>query len=120
MILALSFVIGSCPLWCATFEAGIDAPCSRSGLHVAHEREPMTPLPVNDDDCVCNGAIVAVASPPTVGLDPSFSPSDLDGAHFIGCVAVLVASRDGTACKATVEPHGGRCALVVNGPRMRC
>ena len=48
-------VLATCPLWCAT-EAG------RPALHTAHDepgfsQDNTAPCPVNDDDCVCHGAV---------------------------------------------------------------
>ena len=120
MILALIFVIGSCPIWCATFEASLDLPCSHAGSHPSAERQPTTPLPVNNDDCVCNGAILAASPLSTIGDGPSFSPLDIGGLLVIDLAALSALSRECGLTNATQDSRGDRCALLVAGSRMRC
>lgn len=62
----LAVILASCPIWCATFEATLGA-CQRHEAHGPGDHEdPSAPAPVNNDDCVCNGA-VAPAEPDGAG-----------------------------------------------------
>ena len=69
LALVLVGLLASCPIVCGTAQA---AACHHGGgthRHVDSERERSDlPVPANDDDCICNGAIKAAESARSPGL----------------------------------------------------
>jgi hypothetical protein len=75
----LVFFLASCPLWCATFEASLGACHQHAGRHHATDQDQPAPTPVNNDDCVCNGAVCPTDGSSTI---PSLSAWGLGGLAF--------------------------------------
>lgn len=66
---ALMLVIATCPGWCLAVHGhaghGLTHPASDSADSCS---EAATPAPVNEDDCVCQGALIGENSSCTIGM----------------------------------------------------
>lgn len=110
--LLLLSVLGSCRIVCATAEC-----------HAAHEwsspadPDGTVPHPVNDDDCICNGAVCS--EPAELRLDPCLAQSPLDPPFWFALVPGLDAGAGGDF-RLTLIPGSSLGAGLVQDPRRRC
>jgi hypothetical protein len=109
----LVFFLASCPLWCATFETSLGACHQHGGRHHATgDGDQPAPTPVNNDDCVCNGAVPPLDASSTVA---SLSPTDgcLPPLHWALTCDLGLAINLGLAPRPVMAgnaPPWGHCA----------
>ncbi len=117
--LLLIGLIASCPIVCGTAHD----PSSDDGHHHASGGDHPLPAPVNDDCCVCNGALACSPgnASHSLGLDLSAGPHPWDvPCILMGLLPTLV---DATTHLARI-PSPGDCSPFQRGsarlPFLRC
>ena len=114
--LLLVSLLASCPVLCGSAGEVL-------GLHCDHHSTSPTPgpVPANDDDCVCNGALLHASSTVRIAdLNPEFLPLPLD---MHGAIAFLATPVLPTFASAHALPNGQLArgvAIVTLLPVVRC
>lgn len=106
LLAILIHFLATCPLWCATFEPGSGSPCTHRLHSDGGDHDASTPSPVNDDCCICNGAVPfgQIESADAAATHPELSPLPFEW------LALTPWFQPGTRAAAGLTGPGGRSA----------
>lgn len=109
------FLAATCPLWCASVEAAWHASSSHHSCERNARGDSPSPRPVNDDDCLCQGAVStpavedeAAPSHAAIAFDPGLPPVG-------GACAAFALTRTFSGTTAWLTPGfsaASRCVVL--------